>query len=120
MALDALKARTGAASHDCLMRGETGIVNAYLDCWTSDAVRIIGPLATASQTGPEIRAQFLASMDRYSDITVESLVVENIQFSRHRDTALVEVVYRFRLIRRQDQLLTVKDSRASCWEVVQR
>jgi len=90
---------------------ETKDHNLYLSCWLEDATRIVGDISNAEERKSQIRRKFLDSCQRYSKIHVESLIFERINILEQGDGAIVEVRYRFNLIRAKDQLPIIEDAK---------
>jgi len=84
----------------------------YLSCWADNAIRIVGTNANVEETKVQIGEKFSASCQRYSDIEVDSLVLERVDLSpRCGDSAIAEVRYRFCLTRARDALPVLEDAR---------
>jgi ketosteroid isomerase-like protein len=89
---------------------ETKDSQAYLSCWANDAVRLIGAVFGTTERKDSIAAKFHASCERYSDIRVSCLVIEDIKIAPPGDVAMAQVYYRFDLTRAQDSLPVVEAS----------
>lgn len=83
----------------------------YLSCWADDAVRIVGTNANVEETKVQIGEKFSASCQRYSDIKVESLILERVDLSPQCNSAIVEARYRFCLTRTRDGLPVLEDAK---------
>jgi muramoyltetrapeptide carboxypeptidase len=85
--------------------------DAYLRCWATDAVRMVGIGATRQEDKLAIVRRFDASCAKYKAILVPMVVIEDIRVAPDQDTATAEVFYRFELIREADSLPTVDTAR---------
>jgi uncharacterized protein (TIGR02246 family) len=83
---------------------ETKDIELYLSCWADDTVRIVGTDSTTKESKDEIARKFNASFDKYSDIRVEALVLDDITLGPRAGTATAKVHYRFSLTRSSDYL----------------
>jgi uncharacterized protein (TIGR02246 family) len=82
----------------------------YLSCWTDDAIRVVSVNSYIEESLAEIRAKFLSSCQRYSQIKVESFVLEHVRISTLGDAAIVQARYRLHLTRRRDGLPILEDA----------
>lgn len=77
----------------------------YMECWASDAVRVIGPSNTVVEHLPEIEESFKKASCRYRTIRVMSAIIADIGIRETTpNEATVEVHYRFHLTREADLL----------------
>lgn len=86
-------------------------LDAYLACWSKDAIRIFGPQGAIEETKEQICEKFIQSCRRYTNIRVESIVLERITLSPKSDSAIVELRYRFSLVRSRDGLPVLEDAK---------
>ena len=87
-------------------------VNNYSSFWLDNAVKIIGSDIDKKKDMTFIKNNFLKKVEKYSDITVESLIFENIKLGFPKeDMALVELKYRFYLISKIENLPIIEGSR---------
>jgi hypothetical protein len=83
----------------------------YASCWTSDAIRVVGPQSTTTQDLTGIAESFRLSQERYESITASQVIFERIATGPRDGVAICEVYYRFALVRRIDHLPIVEESR---------
>lgn len=86
-------------------------LNKYLSCWTDNANRFIGTLSTSKEDKAAIAASFEDACRKYAQIHVPNLVVASISLNQERNIAIVEVQYRFSLIRAEDFLPVIEESK---------
>ena len=80
-------------------------LDSYLSCWSTDAVRVVGPMSQRQDGFEDLRVTFSAAIGKYKTITVSSVIFEKIEFEASRPAdASAMLHYRFDLVRASDGL----------------
>ncbi|MFC1679097.1 hypothetical protein ACFL2T_02675 [Elusimicrobiota bacterium] len=90
---------------------ETKNEKAYLECWTEDAVRIVGAKSNSKQNKDKIGKVFRASCKRYLKIKVPCAILEQVSLNPSKNKAIAHVYYRMDLVRSKDNLPVYEESR---------